>query len=144
MIAVDDLPHVTATLNAISSVFLVAGWLAIRAGRRNRHRACMLSAVAASTLFLVAYVIYHLNSGLARFGGEGAIRVFYFSFLIVHVLMAVVIVPLVPITLARALRERFDQHRRIARWTLPIWLYVTVSGVLVYVMSHHLYPWTPG
>ena len=143
MIAITDLPHFIAGLNAISSVFLIAGYAAIRGGNRRRHRACMLGAVAASILFLVVYIFYHLNSGLARFGGEGAVRTFYFSFLILHVIMAVVIVPLVPITLVRALRERFDQHRRIARWTFPIWLYVTVSGVLVYVMSQHLYPWSP-
>lgn len=143
MIAITDLPHVTAGLNAVASLFLIAGYIAIRGGNRDRHRACMLAAVSASLLFLIVYVIYHLNSGLARFGGEGAIRAFYFSFLILHVVMAVVIVLLVPITLLRALGERFDQHRRIARWTFPIWLYVSVSGVLVYVMSQHLYPWSP-
>lgn len=144
MIEIADLPHVTASLNATSTVFLIAGFMAIRAGLRDRHRACMLGAVVASALFLVVYLIYHFNSGLARFGGEGAIRVFYFSFLIVHVVIAIVIVPLVPITLFRALSGRFDRHKRIARWTLPLWLYVTVSGVVVYVMAVHMYPWPPG
>lgn len=144
MIAISDLPHVTASLNAISSVFLIAGFIAIRGGNWRRHRACMLAALVASGLFLAVYLVYHFNSGLARFGGEGPVRIFYFVFLIVHVVMAVVIVPLVPVTVFRALRERFDRHRRIARWTFPIWLYVTVSGVVVYVMAQHLYPWSPG
>ena len=143
MIAIADLPHVNAALNAVSSVFLIAGYVAIRQGRRDRHRACMLAAAAVSALFLVTYLTYHFNSGLARFGGEGAIRTFYFAFLIAHVAIAVAITPLVPITLFRALSGRFDQHRRIARWTLPLWLYVTVSGVVIYVMAIHLYPWSP-
>ncbi len=143
MIAIEDLPHVNAALNALSSVFLIAGYIAIRKGQRTRHRVCMLVAACVSALFLVSYLTYHFNSGLARFGGEGAIRTFYFAFLIAHVAIAAAITPLVPITLFRALSSRFDRHRRIARWTLPLWLYVTVSGVVVYVMAIHLYPWTP-
>ncbi len=143
MIAIADLSHVNALLNAISSIFLIAGYGAIRRGRRDRHRACMLAAAAVSVLFLISYLTYHFNSGLARFGGEGAIRVFYFAFLIAHVAIAIVIVPLVPITLFRALSGRFDRHRRIARWTLPLWLYVTTSGVVIYIMAVHLYPWSP-
>ena len=143
MIAIADLPHVNAALNALSTVFLIAGYVAIRQGRRDRHRTCMLAAAIVSALFLATYLTYHFNSGLARFGGEGAIRYFYFSFLIVHVVVAAAITPLVPITLFRALSGRFDKHRRIARWTLPLWLYVTVSGVIIYVMAVHLYPWTP-
>lgn len=142
MIAITDLPHLNAALNALSSIFLIAGYLAIRKGQRSRHRACMLAAAGVSALFLVSYSIYHLNSGLARFGGEGAIRTFYFAFLIAHVVIAAAITPMVPITLFRALAGRFDTHRRIARWTLPLWLYVTVSGVVVYVMAVHLYPWS--
>ena len=143
MIAIEDLPHVNAALNAVSSILLVAGYVAIRQGRRERHRALMLSAAVVSGLFLVTYLIYHFNSGLARFGGQGPIRTFYFTFLIAHVAIAAVITPLVPITLFRALSSRFDKHRRIARWTLPLWLYVTVSGVIVYVMAVQIYPWSP-
>jgi uncharacterized membrane protein YozB (DUF420 family) len=143
MIPIEDLPHVNAVLNAVSSVLIVAGYIAIRQGRRERHRAFMLSAAVVSALFLVTYLTYHFNSGLARFGGTGAIRTFYFAFLIAHVAIAAIITPLVPITLSRALSGRFDKHRRIARWTLPLWLYVSVSGVVVYIMAVHLYPWSP-
>lgn len=143
MIAIEDLPHVNAALNALSSIFLIAGYGAIRHGRRERHRFCMLAAAVVSALFLATYLTYHFNSGLARFGGEGAIRVFYFSFLIAHVIIATAIVPLVPITLFQALSRRFDRHRRIARWTLPLWLYVTISGVVIYIMAIHVYPWSP-
>ena len=140
MIQIADLPHVTATLNGITAVFLMAGYGFIRGGRRDSHRACMLGAVGASVLFLVVYLIYHFNAGLAQFGGEGAIRTVYFTILIAHVAIAIGIVPLVPLTLFRALGGRFAHHKRIARWTLPLWLYVSVSGIVVYVMALHLYP----
>ena len=140
MPAVADLPHVTASLNLLAAVLLTAGYVSIRQGRRERHRACMLGAVTASVLFLIVYLIYHANSGLARFGGEGWIRPTYFTILAAHVVIAIVITPLVPMTLYRALRGRFDGHRRLARWTWPLWIYVSVSGVVVYVMAIHLYP----
>ncbi len=140
MLAVADLPHVTASLNLITACLLTAGYVFIRQGRRQRHRVCMLGAVAASVLFLVVYLIYHANAGLARFGGEGLVRPVYFTILIAHVAMAIVITPLVPVTLYRALRGRFDRHRRLARWTWPLWIFVSVSGVVVYVMTIHLYP----
>lgn len=140
MISVYDLPHVNAALNAITMVFLMAGYVFIRSGDRDRHRLCMLVALAASAVFLVTYLIYHFNAGLARFGGEGIIRPIYFTILIVHVLAAVVITGLVPVTVYRALTGAFDRHRRLARWTWPIWMYVAVSGVVVYVMAVHLYP----
>lgn len=141
MIAVADLPHVNAALNALSIVFLSFGYAYIRSGQREKHRACMLAAVAVSAAFLVTYLIYHFNSGLARFGGEGWVRPLYFTILIVHVLVAVVITVMVPITLFRALAGRFDRHRRIARWTWPLWMYVAVSGVVVYVMAIHMFPY---
>lgn len=142
-IEIADLPHVNAAFNALSIVFLAAGLAFIRAGDRARHRACMIAALAASAGFLVSYLIYHFNSGLAKFGGEGIIRPIYFSILIAHVLIAVVITALVPITVWRALSGRFEQHRRLARWTWPLWMYVAVSGVVVYVMAVHLFPVPP-
>jgi putative membrane protein len=138
---IGDLVHLNAALNGVTIVLLALGLYFIRRGEPMRHRAVMLSAAAVSAAFLVSYLTYHFNSGLARFGGEGAVRPIYFAILIVHVIAAVVITPLVPITLFRALSRRFDRHRKIARWTLPLWMYVAVSGVVVYVMSVHLYPW---
>lgn len=144
MIAIADLPHVNAALNALSMVFLGFGYAYIRSGQREKHKACMLGALAVSGAFLVTYLIYHFNSGLARFGGEGWIRPVYFTILIVHVLAAMVITVMVPITVFRALTGRFDAHRRIARWTWPLWMYVAVSGVVVYIMAIHLFPYAGG
>ena len=141
---VHDLPHVNAALNALSVVFLVAGYIFIRRGDWRRHRACMITALAVSGAFLVTYVIYKANSGFAKFGGEGLVRPVYFTILIVHVMGAIALVPLVPVTVTRALRARFDRHRRIARITWPLWVYVGVSGVVVYLMAVHLYPYTGG
>lgn len=140
MLEIQDLTHVIAGLNAVSVVLLLAGYMFIRAGHRGRHRACMIGAVAVSLLFLVFYVIYKANSGFARFGGEGWIRPFYFSILIAHVIGAIAITPLVPWTLLRAIKGNFEAHRRLARWTWPLWVYVGISGVVVYVMAVHLYP----
>lgn len=141
MIAIADLPHVNAALNALSIVLLSAGYYFIRSGQRRKHKACMLSAIAVSAAFLVSYLIYHFNSGLARFGGEGWIRPVYFTILIVHVLVAVIITVLVPIAVVSAWNGFYDRHRSIARWTWPLWMYVSVSGVVVYVMAIHLYPY---
>jgi putative membrane protein len=142
MIDIADLTHVNAALNAATMVFLGVGLWFILRGERQRHRASMLAAFVVSVAFMISYLIYHFNSGLAKFGGEGVIRPIYFTILIVHVVAAVVIVPLVPITLSRALAGRFDRHRKIARWTWPLWMYVALSGVVVYVMSVHLFPYT--
>lgn len=142
-IEIADLPHVNAAFNAVTIVLLAAGFAFIRAGNRARHRAAMIAALVASAGFLVSYLIYHFNSGLARFGGEGIIRPIYFTLLIAHVLIAVVITALVPITVWRALTGRFEQHRRLARWTWPLWMYVAVSGVVVYIMAVHLFPFPP-
>ncbi len=134
------LPAVDATLNALSAVFLVLGFVFIRRRRIRAHRACMLSAVATSTLFLICYLTYHYFHGVTRFQGQGAIRPFYFALLGSHTAFAAAIVPMVVGTLYRALRERFEQHKRLARWTLPLWLYVSLTGVAVYWMLYHLYP----
>jgi len=143
MFDIQDLTHLNAALNAISVCFLLAGFYFIKSGERDRHRFCMLSAVAVSALFLVFYVIYKANSGFAKFGGEGVIRPIYFTILAIHVLGAMLILPLVPITLYRTLKGQFDRHRKFARWTWPIWVFVGVSGVFVYVMAVHIYPHAP-
>ena len=140
---ISDLPHINATLNGLSALVLSIGYYFIRRSERSKHRACMILALAISGAFLVTYVIYKANSGFAKFGGEGLIRPIYFTILIVHVLAAIAIVPLVPITVYRALKGQFDQHRKIARWTFPIWFFVGISGVVVYVMAIQLYPYVP-
>ena len=141
---IQNLTHVMAGLNSASVICLLAGYVFIRRGERDRHRACMLAALAVSALFLVFYVIYKANSGFAQFGGEGVIRPIYFTILIAHVLGAIAITPLVPLTVFRAWKGNFDQHRKLARWTWPLWVYVGLSGVVVYVMAVHLYPYVPG
>ena len=134
-----DLPALNASLNALASVFLVAGYLLIRSGRRDAHKRCMLMALMTSALFLTSYVIYHANAGSVPFPGAGAIRVVYFAVLIPHVILAATILPLALITVARGLRGDYGRHVRIARWTLPLWLYVSVTGVIVYLMLYQLY-----
>jgi uncharacterized membrane protein YozB (DUF420 family) len=134
-----DLPALNATLNATSAIFLTAGYLFIRRGRITAHKRCMLSALVTSTLFLTSYVIYHANTGSRPFPGVGPIRYVYFSILISHVLLAITIVPLALVTATRGLRAQYDRHVRIARWTLPLWLYVSVTGVVVYLMLYQLY-----
>jgi uncharacterized membrane protein YozB (DUF420 family) len=132
------LPAVNATLNSIATVFLLVGWRFIRRGEIKRHRACMISAFVTSALFLISYVVYHANVGSVPFQGQGAARVVYFSILITHIILAALILPLALVTLSRALSRRFDRHRAIARWTLPIWLYVSITGVVIYVMLYQL------
>ena len=138
MITAAHLPTLNAALNTLSAVFLFVGYFFIRAKNRNAHRLCMLAAFGCSTLFLISYLAYHFQVGSVGFKGQGWIRPVYFSILITHTVLALAVVPLALITLIRALRERFDAHRRIARWTLPIWLYVSVTGVVVYLMLYRL------
>ncbi|RPJ70026.1 MAG: DUF420 domain-containing protein [Acidobacteria bacterium] len=135
---VSDLPAVNATLNAISAVLLTIGYLLIRQGRERAHRATMIAAFVTSGLFLVSYTIYHAQAGSRPFEGQGPIRTIYFAILISHVVLAAAVPPLAIVTLSRGLRERFDAHARIARRTLPIWLYVSVTGVLVYLMLYRM------
>ncbi len=139
MISVHDLPTVNATLNGLSAIALVSGYLAIRRRRIDLHRACMISAVAISVLFLASYLFYHYQAGATRFAGQGWWRPVYFTILITHTVLAAAIVPLVVVTLVRAARGVFERHRRIARITLPIWLYVSVTGILVYLMLYHIF-----
>lgn len=129
--------------NSIAAVLLVAGLIFIRRGAVRAHRACMLSAVGVSVAFLISYITYHAHAGDVRFLGRGLIRPVYFTILITHVTLAFVIVPLVIITLWRALAGRFGAHRAIARWTWPIWMYVSVTGVIVYLMVYRIYPHSP-
>lgn len=136
--SVTDLPALNATLNAISFVFLLTGYVCIRRGRREKHRLCMIAALVMSALFLTSYVIYHLHVGSVPFRRTGWIRTVYFAVLIPHVILAAAIVPLVLITVSRALSQRFDRHRVIARWTLPLWMYVSVTGVIVYLMLYQM------
>lgn len=138
MIALTDLPSVNAALNSLSAVFLFTGYLFIKSGNRNAHRNCMLAAFGCSILFLISYLIYHFQVGSVPFKRQGWIRPAYFTILLTHTVLATAVVPLALITLTRALRERFDAHRRIARWTLPVWLYVSVTGVVVYWMLYWL------
>jgi uncharacterized membrane protein YozB (DUF420 family) len=133
-----NLPTLNASLNALASVFLVAGYVMIRSRRIDAHRRCMLSALGTSALFLISYVIYHANAGSVPFRGSGAIRVVYFAVLIPHIILAAAILPLALVTTARGLRGDYTRHVRIARWTLPVWLYVSVTGVIVYLMLYHL------
>ena len=132
-------PVINATLNGTSAVLLIAGRWQIKRGRMAAHRAFMLTAVCTSTLFLSSYLYYHWHVGSVPFQGHGWSRPVYFSILISHTILAATIVPLVIITLSRALRERFDRHRAIARWTYPLWLYVSVTGVVIYFMLYHLF-----
>ena len=133
---VHDLPAVNATLNAISGVLLLIGYLLIRARRIQQHRTCMIAAFATSSLFLICYVVYHAQVGSVRFTRQGFVRPLYYTILITHVTLAATVLPLAIITLSRGLKARYTQHRRIARWTFPIWLYVSVTGVLVYVLLY--------
>ena len=136
---IGELPALNATLNGISAVLLTTGYVLIRRGRIALHKRCMLGALASSALFLTSYVVYHLHTGSRPFAGQGPIRVIYFSVLLTHVVLAVVIVPLALVTATRGLRSQFDRHVRIARWTLPLWLYVSVTGVVIYLMLYQLY-----
>jgi arylsulfatase A-like enzyme/uncharacterized membrane protein YozB (DUF420 family)/lipopolysaccharide biosynthesis regulator YciM len=139
-VTVYDLPAVNATLNAISAILLVIGYTLIRRGRIQQHRKVMIAAFATSTLFLIGYLIYHANVGSRPFTAQGPVRTVYFFILITHVVLAALVPPMALVTLIRGLRERFDKHAKLARWTLPIWLYVSVTGVIVYVMLYQLYP----
>ena len=141
-ISISDLPAINASLNFVSTVFISTGWYLIRRGAWRRHMACMITAVISSTGFLAGYLIYHAHVGekSTHFAAQGIVRQLYFAMLISHVLLAFVTLPLVILTLIPVFRRRWDQHRLIARWTMPIWLYVSVTGVLVYLM---LYKWFP-
>ncbi|MGE5244906.1 MAG: DUF420 domain-containing protein [Betaproteobacteria bacterium] len=130
------LPAVNASLNALSAILLVIGYVMIRTRRIELHRRVMIAAFVTSSLFLACYLVYHAKVGNVRFMRQGIVRPVYFTILITHVTLAALVLPLALVTLSRALKARFPQHRRIARWTLPVWLYVSVTGVLVYVLLY--------
>jgi len=134
------LPHVNAGLNATSALLLATGYYFIRRGRVTAHLRCMVAALVVSLVFLASYLVYHYNHGSTRFTGQGLIRPVYFTILLTHTVLAVVIVPLVIMTVRRAWRGQFDRHSRVARWTLPLWGYVSVTGVLVYLLLYQLFP----
>jgi putative membrane protein len=136
---VSYLPHLNALLNSTSAVLLLAGFRFIRRGQISSHRNCQVSALITSVLFLVSYLTYHYYHGATKFPGQGIVRPLYFVILLTHTILAVVIVPLIMITFYRALKGDFIRHRRIARWTLPLWLYVSITGVIVYLMLYHFY-----
>ena len=138
MFPVSSLPHLNALLNAVSAVLLLTGYGFIRRGNAAAHRRCMLAALGSSGLFLISYLVYHFSVGSVRFQGQGWIRTVYFAVLVSHTVLATAIVPLVVITVVRALKERFDKHRAIARWTLPLWIYVSATGVAVYWMLYQM------
>jgi uncharacterized membrane protein YozB (DUF420 family) len=140
---ITDLPAVNATLNAASAVLLLLGYRAIRRHEIERHRRLLLTAAATSTVFLVCYLVYHAHVGSVRFTGQGPVRTVYFAILITHTILAVAIVPLVLRTLYLGLKRRDQRHRRLARWTFPLWLYVSVTGVVIYAMLYQLYPSVP-
>lgn len=133
-----DLPALNAFLNASSALLLATGYVLIRRGRRDAHKRVMLAALASSALFLTSYLVYHAQVGSVRFRGQGVLRTVYFTILLTHTVLAVAIVPLVATTLVPALRGRFDRHRRLARITLPLWAYVSVTGVVIYWMLYRL------
>ena len=140
MISTSDLPALNATFNLVSTVFISTGWYFIRRGAWRRHMVCMIIALASSVCFLVGYITYHARVGEKSSGYTGWIAAVYFPILASHILLAFVTLPLVILTLVPVFRRRWDRHKRIARWTIPIWLYVSVTGVLVYLM---LYQWFP-
>jgi putative membrane protein len=133
-----DLPTLNAALNAVSAVLLAAAYHAIRRKEIERHRRLMLTAVATSAAFLVSYLVYHAQVGSVRFQGQGAVRPVYFAILVTHTILAVVIVPMILRTLFLAWKKRFPEHRRLARWTFPLWVYVSVTGVVIYVMLYRV------
>jgi uncharacterized membrane protein YozB (DUF420 family) len=138
-VTVSDLPALNASLNATCFLLLTTGYVLIRRGRVAQHRAVMIAAFCTSVLFLVSYLTYHAQIGSKPFQGQGPVRYLYFTILLTHTVLAAAIVPLVLVTLTRGLKRRDDRHRAIARWTLPIWMYVSVTGVIVYLMLYRLY-----
>jgi putative membrane protein len=136
-LSVTALPHLNAALNATSAVLLLTAYAFIKARRIRAHRRCMIAAFVTSSLFLVSYVVYHAQTGSKPFQGTGVVRTIYFSILIPHVLLAAAVLPLAIVTLRRGLRMDVRRHRRIAHWTLPVWLFVSVTGVVVYLMLYH-------
>lgn len=135
-----DLPALNAALNGCSAICLITGFVLIRRGNRKGHRNCMIAAMTASVLFLISYIYYHLHAGRTVFRDPAWFRSIYLTLLLTHTVLAVTILPLVAVTASRAFREQFDRHKRIARWTWPLWMYVSVTGVLIYFLLYQVFP----
>ena len=135
-----DLAHFQAFMNACSAILLVTAYYFIRSGNREAHKKTMFAALGSSTLFLISYLIYHWHINQTPFNGQGDIRIVYFTILIIHIIAAAVCLPMIILTVWRALHARFPMHKKIARWTFPLWLFVSVSGLVVYAMAFHIYP----
>lgn len=142
MIEITTFPHILAAINSATVALLVAGFVFIRSGNKERHMVMMKGALVMAVMFLVVYLYYHANSGLAKFGGEGMIRPIYFGILIAHIFGAVILAPSVPFLAFKAFTGKFETHKKFARWILPLWLYVSISGIVVYTMALHIYPYT--
>jgi uncharacterized membrane protein YozB (DUF420 family) len=140
MPSISDLPHLNAILNALAACFLIGGFMFIKTDNRDAHRLCMVIALIISSLFLISYIVHRFYVPIFVFQGEGGVRIFYYIVLISHVFLAIAIVPLIAVTVLRALRKKFTAHKNIAKWTWPIWMYVSVSGIVVYLMLYQLYP----
>ncbi len=138
--SIHDLPVVNACLNSASTIFLTLGYIMIKRGRQIAHRNCMLGAVTTSTFFLISYLTYHAYVGGTHFVKPSWFRPIYLSILLTHTVLAAAVVPLVVLTLTPALRQKFDRHRRIARWTWPVWMYVSVTGVVIYFLLYQIFP----
>ena len=138
--SISDLPALNATLNGLSTIFLAAGFWFIKRGNKTAHRNCMLAALTTSALFLASYLYYHFHAGRTVFKGPPLARTIYLTILLTHTILAVVIVPMILMTLNRAVRGFFERHKAIARWTWPLWMYVSITGVVIYFMLYHLYP----
>ena len=140
---VRDLPAINATLNGLSALLLGAGFVFIKRKQVPAHRACMIAAFSTSALFLICYLTYHYLGGFTKFQNPAWFRPYYLTLLLTHTILAVVIVPMILVTLSRALKERFELHKRIARWTWPLWMYVSVTGVAVYLILYQIFPQPP-
>jgi uncharacterized membrane protein YozB (DUF420 family) len=134
------LPHLNAVLNGLSTLLLIAGYLLIRQGRRQAHKRLMITAFSVSVIFLTSYLIYHSSAGSVRFGGDGPLRIAYLVILGIHTACAITVPPLAIVTLVRGLRGRFARHKALARWTLPVWLFVNITGIVVYFLAYHVNP----
>jgi putative membrane protein len=141
--SLSDLPAVNACLNGASTIFLTIGYIHIKKGRQNAHRNCMVAALVTSSLFLTCYLIYHYNTGRTTFQDPQWFRPYYLLLLLTHTVLAVAIVPMVAVTVIHALRKKWDSHKRLARWTWPIWMYVSVTGVLIYLLLYQIFPQQP-
>ena len=135
-----DLPAINASLNALSAIFLTSGFIFIKQKKQSAHHNCMITACCTSALFLTCYIIYHAQAGRTVFRDPEWFRPIYLTLLLTHTVLAVIIVPLAIVTLSRALRQRFDLHKKIARWTWPIWMYVSITGVIIYFLLYHIFP----